>query len=619
MGNIYQERVEALRALMRERGWDAVIVSGSDPHSSEYPAPRWKQVEWLSGFTGEAGDIVVTAAHAGLWTDTRYFIQAVRQLDGTGIVLHKTRVPEQVLIPEWLSGDALAGKDRCVVVALDGLCQGVSAVSGLKAAFAAAGRTEGSPDEDGFRIVSVPDMLESLWEDRPPVPQTPILTLGADLAGEDRWSRIDWLRGEAARAGCDAVLLTALDEIAWLLNVRGSDIEYNPLVISYLLVTRDSVEWFVKKGGQADAETRDSFQELRDEGVAILPYDDVVVALAGEIEDGVIEKLAVDPSTLNYNLYNILKTNSVEGTISEWDSPVAFRKALKNEVEIEGMREIHVEDGAAMERFLYWLETSVGSGGRVSEWDAARRLGELRAAIPGYRGDSFETISAYGEGAALPHYITPRTGAPVLEPRGLYLVDSGGQYMNGTTDITRTVPLGPCTMLEKEDYTLVLKGHIDLAMAVFPRGTAGCQLDALARGPLWRTRRNFGHGTGHGVGFFLGVHEGPQDIRQNFNRTPILPGMITSDEPGIYREGMHGVRHENLILCVEDGRNGFGDWLRFETLTLCHFDTSAIIVDMLDREEIEWLNVYNARVCRTLSPLLPPEEAEWLARKCRAI
>ena len=619
MENIYYERVEALRALMRERGWDAVIVAGSDPHSSEYPAPRWKQVEWLSGFTGEAGDIVVTADHAGLWTDTRYFIQAVRQLEGTGIVLHKTRVPEQVLIPEWLAGEALDGRDRCVVVAVDGLCQGVSAVAGLKAAFAAAGRTDGSPDEDGFRIVSVPDLLETLWEDRPPVPQTPIITLGADLAGEDRRSRIEWLRGRAAAAGCDAVLLTALDEIAWLLNVRGSDIEYNPLVISYLLVTSESVEWYVRKGGHPDEDTLDSFRELKDDGIDILSYDDVAFSLTGEISDGQVEHLAVDPSTLNYNLYNILKTNSSEGTIVEWDSPVSLRKAVKNEVEIEGMRDIHVEDGAAMERFLYWLEKAVNSGGIVTEWDAARRLGELRAEIAGYRGDSFETISAYGEGAALPHYITPRVDAPVLEPHGLYLVDSGGQYMNGTTDITRTVPLGPCTMLEKEDYTLVLKGHIDLAMAVFPRGTAGCQLDVLARSPLWRAHRNFGHGTGHGVGYFLGVHEGPQDIRQNFNRTPLLPGMITSNEPGIYREGMHGVRHENLVLCVEDGSSDFGDWLRFETITLCHFDTSAIIVDLLDRGEIEWLNAYNARVCAALSPLLPPEEAEWLARKCRAI
>ena len=615
--NRFQDRVESLRALMRQKGWDAVIVTGSDPHSSEYPAPRWKQVEWLSGFTGEAGDIVVTADHAGLWTDTRYFIQAARQLDGTGIVLHKTRVPDQVLIPEWLACDAFAGKDRCVVVAVDGLCQGVSAIAGIKAAFEAAGREEGSEDEDGFRIVSVPDMLETLWEERPSVPQTPVITLGAELAGESRNDRLEWLRGRMDELSCDSFLVTALDEIAWLLNVRASDIDYNPLCISYLLVTRDGADWFVSKSSDVDEDTRDSYRELQGDGVRIRPYDDVTVTLVEMIGDGLVGRLFIDPATLNFDLYRLLRASEVE--LVEGTSPVGFRKAVKNVTEVEEMRSIHVEDGLAMEKFLYWLETSVAGGREVSEWDASVKLGSLRASIPGYRGDSFETISAYGAGAALPHYITPRVDAPLIEPYGLYLVDSGGQYMNGTTDITRTVPMGPCTMLEKEDYTLVLKGHIDLAMAVFPRGTAGCQLDVLARNPLWQANRNFGHGTGHGVGFFLGVHEGPQDIRQNFNRTPLLPGMITSNEPGIYREGMHGVRHENLILCVEDSRNEFGDWLRFETITLCHIDTSAIIVNLLTADEREWLNAYNARVYRTFADKLTPAEASWLQQRCQPL
>lgn len=619
MDNLYSERIQALRDLMCAKGWDAVIITGSDPHSSEYPAPRWKQVEWISGFTGEAGDIVVTADHAGLWTDTRYFIQANSQMAGTGVELHKTRVPEQVLIPEWLATQAFAGQEKSVVIAVDGLCQGVSAIADLKAALTGAGREEGSPDENGFRIISVPDMLDNLWTNRPGIPQTPVITLGEDLVGESRADKISWLRSAAAKRGCDAILLTALDEVAWTLNVRGSDIEYNPLVISYLLVTSDTVDWFVRKGGEPDSETRDSFEELEADGVRLCPYDDIAMAIAGDMEEGYVSRLFVDPSTLNFNLYNILTTNTLPESVVEGVSPVGLRKSLKNPVEVEGMRDIHVEDGVAMEKFLYWLETSVKGGGNVTEWDAARKLGSLRAGIAGYMGDSFETISAYGPGAALPHYITPRFDAPVLQPRGLYLVDSGGQYMNGTTDITRTVPLGPCTMQEKEDYTLVLKGHIDLAMAVFPRGTAGCQLDVLARSPLWRTGRNFGHGTGHGVGFFLGVHEGPQEFRQNFNRTPILPGMITSDEPGIYREGRHGVRHENLILCVEDGRNEFGDWLRFETLTLCHFDTSAIIVDLLNQEETAWLNTYNARVLRTLAPMLDADEAAWLEAKCRPV
>ena len=614
--NVYLRRISALRDLMASKGWDAVIISGSDPHSSEYPAPRWKQVEWLSGFTGEAGDIVVTADHAGLWTDTRYFIQAVRQLEGTGVELHKTRVPEQVLIPEWLATRAFAVKNRPVVVAVDGLCQSVNAIESLRRAFEDSGRSEGYDDEDGWKIVSVPDLLEPLWEDRPGVPQTPIITLGEDIAGESRTERIAWLRAMVAEKGGDSVLLTALDDIAWLLNVRGSDIEYNPLVISYLLVTGDEVLWFVRKGSDIDGETLDSFAELEDDGVQVLPYDDISLTLSELIEDDRLGILVLDPAQINFSLWKMLDAQCVTMC---GPSLVGPRKAVKNPVEIEGMRDIHVEDGVAMEKFLHWLEKSVQEGAEVSEWDASLKLGSLRAEIPGYRGDSFETISAYGPGGALPHYITPRVDAPTLEPHGLYLVDSGGQYMNGTTDITRTVPLGPCTMLEKEDYTLVLKGHIALAMAVFPRGTAGCQIDALAREPLWRARRNFGHGTGHGVGFFLGVHEGPQEIRQNFNRTPLLPGMITSDEPGIYREGLHGVRHESLLLCVEDECNEFGEFLRFEPLTLCHIDTSAVIVDLLTREEREWLNAYNARVMQTLSPLLDPETASWLERKCEII
>ena len=619
MENKYQSRVEALRNMMRVKGWDAVVITGSDPHSSEYPASRWKQVQWISGFTGECGDLVVTADHAGLWTDTRYFIQANKQLAGTEIALHKTRVPEQILIPEWLAEHAFAGKERCVVVAVDGLCQRVSAIDSIKDAFTEAGRKEGSPDEDGFRIVSAPDLLEDLWEDRPAVPQTPVITLGTDLVGEDRCGKIAWLRETVAAKGCDAVLLTALDEIAWMLNVRASDIEYNPLVISYLLITNDRVEWFVKKGSSTDSETRDSFEEVREDGITVSPYDDIFVTLAEDMADGTIQRLFVDPQTLNYHLYSMLKANVTDDAMVTATSPVGFRKAVKNATEIEGMRDIHVEDGLAVERFLYWLENAVKSGETVTEWDAAVKLGSLRAMIPGYRGDSFETISAWGEGAALPHYITPRENAPVLEPHGLYLCDSGGQYMNGTTDITRTIPLGPCTMLEKEDYTLVMKCHIDLEMAVFPRGTAGCQLDILARNALWQANRNFGHGTGHGVGFFLGVHEGPQEFRQNFNSWPFLPGIINTNEPGIYREGMHGVRHENVMLVVEDCKNEFGDRLRFEPMTICHFDTSALIIDLMTREEINWLNAYNARVFRVLSPMMSAEEAAWLEEKCRAI
>ncbi len=597
MANIFFERIESLRSLMRENRWDIVILTGSDPHSSEYPAPRWKQVPWMSGFTGEAGDLVVTADHAGLWTDTRYFIQAARQLEGSGVVLHKMRVPEQVPIPQWI---ASLGLDE-PVIAVDGFCQTVSAIRELQDAV------------PGALVVSVPDMLDALWKDRPAVPATPIITLGEDLVGESRESKLSWLRKWLVLKGADAILLTTLDDIAWLLNVRASDIAYNPLVISYLLVTLENAFWFVRKDAftALDTDTLDSFQELEADGISIRDYSDVEFALSSLKVDGV-DTICLDPSSLNICLRNAVEDGDMLPEVMEVVCPVPLRKAVKNPVEIDGMREAHIEDGLVMEQFLYWLSMHAGE---ITEWDAACYLQSLRSAVPGYRGDSFETISAYGPSGALPHYVTPREGSSLIEPRGLYLVDSGGQFLFGTTDITRTVPMGPCTALEKEDYTLVMRGHIGLATAVFPRGTAGCQIDALAREPLWQARRNFGHGTGHGVGFFLCVHEGPHDVRQNFNRQALEPGMIVSDEPGIYREGMHGVRHENLLLVRPVGDNEFGSWLGFETLTLCHYDTSCLDVSLLTAAERDWLNAYNARVYRTLSPRLPAPVAAWLRDK----
>ena len=600
MENVFAQRVEAIRSLMRENGWDAVILTGSDPHASEYPARRWKQVEWVSGFTGEAGDLCITLDHAGLWTDTRYFIQAVKQLAGTGIELHKMRVPEQVPIPQWLASRGFEEP----VIAVDGLCQTVSAVAGLKAALGG-----------DVRIVSVPDMLSPLWTDRPAIPSTPIITLGEDLTGESREAKIHWLRKWMMRQEVDAIFLTALDEIVWLLNVRGSDVDYNPVVISYLLVTMDDVYWYVRKDGftEPDEETQASFDELAADEVTLCDYAEACLALSTYVDEDV-DRIYVDPSTLNLHIREYLDECGYD--VVEGLSPVPLRKSVKNRVEIEGMREAHLEDGLVVEQFLYWLEGQVG---RVDEWEAACKLQSLRAQIPGYRGDSFETISAYGPGAALPHYVTPRTGAPVLEPRGLYLVDSGGQYLFGTTDITRTVPLGPCTALEKEDYTLVMKCHIDLSMAVFPQGTCGCHLDILARNPLWQAKRNFGHGTGHGIGFYLNVHEGPQEFRQNFNAYPYIPGIINTIEPGLYREGMHGVRHENVVLVREDGTNDFGTWYSFETLTLCHYDTSVLVRDLMTPDEIAWLNAYNEHVYRTLSPRLPADVAAWLREKTRPI
>ena len=605
MGNIFAERIEALRNVMADNGWDAVVMTGSDPHSSEYPAPRWKQVEWLTGFTGEAGDVVITADHAGLWTDSRYFIQALDQLEGSGVELHKTRVPGAVPIPQWLS-------DKARVVAVDGLCQPVSAVKELEDALG-----------EGGLVVDVPDLLQDLWTDRPEIPVTPVTTLDVEcFGGIPRTEKISWLRKWMLVHGYDKVLLSSLDEVVWMLNVRGSDIEYNPLVISYLLVSQDYVKWFVKKSvvdSELDPDTLDSFEELRMDGVDVEDYDAVFFALSDFGDDAGSGVIFIDPSTLNANVYKYIRGCFPDDSVICGTSPVILEKSVKTASEIVGMRQTYIEDGVAMERFLHWLETEVTSGREVNEWEASERLTAFRSEIPGYRGNSFENISAYGPGAALPHYSTPREGSAVIRPYGLYLVDSGGQYLTGTTDITRTVPMGDCSDLEKEDYTLVLKGMIDLSMAVFPRGTAGCQIDALARMPLWKAKRNFGHGTGHGIGYYLCVHEGPQSIRYQYNPQPLLPGMVTSNEPGLYREGMHGIRHENIVLCKEAGTSEFGDWLEFETLTCCHIDTSAVVKNILGPKATAWLNAYNERVYRTLSPLLPPETAAWLRFKTAPI
>lgn len=642
MGNIHAERIQALRELMKENGWDAVLVGASDPHCSEYPAARWKQVEWLTGFTGEAGSVVITRNHAGLWTDTRYFIQANEQLEGTGVELHKLRVPNSVPIPQWLAANVdyiigapsapsyWLGNGACprkLSLVLDGLCWSAEEVLDIDAALSGAT----SSDEFRYEIISRPDFLGQLWTDRPAIPTTPVQTLDIEISGgESRLDKIGWLRKWMLRSSVDNFLLTSLDEIAWLLNVRANDIEYNPYVISYLLVSQENVRWFVKKNGYDDSDTADSFEELAADDISIEDYSAVESAL-GEL--GSDESLFADPSSLNWQLYSLLNNlytpdTAVSSLLLLDKSPVILRKAVKEDSEIERLRETFVEDGLAVERFLKWLEESLAAAERgdaepVREWDASLKLSSLRAEIPGYRGDSFENISAYGPSAALPHYVTPANGSRIIEGHGLYLVDSGGQYLTGTTDITRTVPMGPCTELEREDYTLVLKGMIDLSMAVFPKGTAGCQIDALAREPLWRAKRNFGHGTGHGIGYYLGVHEGPQDIRQNFNPQPLLPGMVTSNEPGLYREGMHGIRHENVLLTIHDripginptGCNEFGEWLRFETLTCCHIDTSAVIPELLTADEREWLNAYNASVYDRLAPRMTPEEAAWLSQK----
>jgi len=589
-------RLCALRSLMAAKGWDALVLRGSDPHSSEYFAPRYQVVRWLSGFTGESGDVVVTKDHAGLWTDSRYFIQAGVQLKDTGFQLHTTRMIDSVYIPEWLSTQS-----DIKVVACDSLCESAEGIQALRKVCNAI---------PGGELCPVPDLPDLFWPDRPAVPSTPIITLDESTTGLTRAEKLEWLREwmRSEPSHPDFYLLSALDEVAWMLNVRGSDIEYNPVVFSYLLVGQDSAQWFVKKSDSADEDTLDSYAAVEADGVSAEPYSSAASELQLIGNQGYV--IGFDPTVTNGCL------SACDGCVP-LSSPVALKKAVKTDVEIEGMREAHLEDGLALEKFLYWLETTLRER-PVSEWEASCRLSELRAEIPGYQGDSFETISAWGPGGALPHYATPRDGSTEIpaNPDGFYLVDSGGQYLFGTTDVTRTVPFGQLTPGQKEDYTIVLKGMIDLTMAVFPYGTAGCQIDAFARGPLWRSGRNFGHGTGHGIGFFLNVHEGPQSIRQNFLSQPLLPGMITSNEPALYREGSYGIRHENVILCREAFTTEFGRFLSFETLTSCHFDTSAIIPELLSPEEISWLNDYNDSVYRNYASAIEDENFRlWLRNK----
>lgn len=593
-----KERIEELRRKMTEWGWDAAVTVGEDPHNSEYTPLRWCQRQFISGFTGSAGVVVVTKNHAGLWTDSRYWIQAARELQGSGIELHKMVSVEDKDWIKWIAQNVPAGGK----VGIDGLCMSMGEAMQLESAVAAK----------GARVVSSPDYLEELWPDRPLIPQGAVWLHEDRYAGRSRSEKLEWLRGELKAKGCGYMFLNCLDQIAWLLNIRSNDVDYCPFVISFALVCPDRVMLFAEKS------------KFGDNVLAALEKDNVKVMLYAQCGSFIgslkaAGKILIDEASLNYETGKAIsdafgKENTVSG-----ESPIDLAKAVKNDVEIEGFRKAYIQDGIVQTRFFKWLEESVGQGCRITESDASDKLHELRAAMPDFLDESFETISAYGQNSALPHYSTVRGQDAVLEPHGLYLNDSGAHYKYGTTDITRTVPLGPLTDLEREDYTLDMKAMVDLAMAVFPEGTPGCRIDAIARRPLWQTMRNFGHGTGHGVGNVLSVHEGPQSIRQNLKNQPLLPGMITSDEPGIYREGYHGIRHENMILCVPAGENEFGSWLKFETLTMTYLDVSPLVTQLLDAQEIEWINNFNDRVFETVSPFLSTEEKSWLRNKTLGI
>ena len=591
--NTIKERIQALRAWMKQAGADAFIIPSTDPHLSEYVAPHWQSREWISGFTGSAGTVVVTQEEAGLWTDSRYFLQAAQQLEGTGIDLYKEMLPETPSISAFLTERLKEGQ----AVGIDGKVFATEAARSLQKELA----------DKGIGLRCTADPMEQIWTDRPEMPQDPAFIHDTKYAGRTCAEKLADIRTEMKKAGADNLLLSALDEIAWTLNLRGNDVHCNPVVVSYLLIGLEEAHYFIN----SRKVTPEVAEHLHEAGVSLHTYQEIESYLA----QLPAESLMLEPGKTNYAARSAIPQQC---HVIETASPVALLKAVRNEQEIAGLRQAMQRDGVALVKFLKWLEEAVPQG-KETEISIDRKLHELRAAQPLYMGESFDTIAGYGAHAAIVHYeATPETDIP-LEPRGFLLLDSGAQYLDGTTDITRTIALGPLTDEEKADYTLILRGHIDLAMAVFPEGTRGAQLDVLARMPIWQHRMNFLHGTGHGVGHFLNVHEGPQSIRMNENPVCLRPGMVTSNEPGVYKAGSHGVRTENLLLTVPAGEGLFGRYLKFETVTLCPICTRGIVRSLLNAEEIDWLNQYHRKVYEQLAPNLDEDERRWLEKACKAI
>ena len=582
-------RVAALRRLMREKHLDAFIFPSTDPHNGEYVPDHWKGREWISGFDGSAGTAVVTMDKAALWTDSRYFIAAAEQLDGTEYALMRERVEGTPSVAEWLA--SCLSEKPAARVGVDGMVNSASEVAGL---------TESLGRWGDFEVVTDIDPLETIWEDRPPVPKNKVVVHPLEYAGETAREKIGRIRRRLTELGANAILVSSLDDIAWTLNMRGSDVHCNPVFVSYLLISDEEVVLFI----DADKLTDEVVAYLQGEGVATAPYKQTGEVLS-RLGGGAI---LLDPGQVNHMLYHAVNCEVLPAA-----SPIPTLKAVKNAAEIAGFRQAMIRDGVAMVRFLRWLEEAVPAGGE-SELSVDRKLTSLRAEQPLFKGLSFDTIAGYQAHGAIVHYEATAESNVMLRPEGLLLLDSGGQYLDGTTDITRTIALGPVSEQERRVYTLVLKGHLRLQALKFPDGACGSQLDAVARQPLWQEGLNFLHGTGHGVGAYLNVHEGPHQIRMEWKPAPLKAGMTVTDEPGIYVEGKFGVRIENTLLITPYKETPFGRFLQFEPLTLCPIDLKAIDTALLNEEEKSWLNGYHRMVYDKLAPHLDPEEAEWLKK-----
>ena len=599
------QRLGALREVMKREHLAAFIFPSTDPHQSEYVAGHWKGREYISGFNGSAGTAVVTMTSAALWTDSRYFLAAEEQLKGTEYQLMKLKVEGTPTIAEWLGQELMGtGPVSPNEVAIDGSCCSANSVKELIADL----RKQG-----GMTLRTNLDPLKMIWTDRPPIPENPVEIYPLEYAGESVCDKIARIRKTLREKHADGMLMAALDDIAWTLNLRGSDVHCNPVFVSYLLISSKDVTLYINKA------------KLSPKVMAYLKSENLKVEDYEQVEDGLKRyfeyNILLDPDEINYRLYEVVRNkgrqNGLPKTeIIEDESPVKRMKSVKNEREIAGFRSAMLRDGIAMTKFLYWLHTKVAANSPLTELSVSEKLERFRSEQPLYRGLSFDTIAGYQEHGAIVHYeATPETDMP-LKPEGFLLLDSGAQYLDGTTDITRTIPLGPLTDEQKRVYTLVLKGHIQIELCKFPTGASGTQLDILAREALWREGLNYLHGTGHGVGSFLNVHEGPHQIRMEWKPAPLVAGMTVTDEPGIYLAGKFGVRIENTLLVTPYKETEFGQFLQFDSLTLCPIDTSPIIVDMLLPEEISWLNTYHQRVFDTLSPHLTQEESDWLRNAC---
>ena len=590
------ERIAALREAMKQHKIDAYIIPTSDPHMSEYPADCWKYREWISGFTGSAGTVIITADKAGLWTDSRYFLQASTQLEGTGIELFKMMLPETPTIPEFLTHELKEGQ----TVGLNGETYSLADARSLEKALA----------EKEIKLNTNASLIDPIWKERPAIPEAPMFEMPIELSGKSTEDKLIDINKMLHKAGADCTILSALDEVAWTFNIRGTDVAYNPVVISYAFVSEKESVLFVNPK-KIPAEIA---EHLKKEGVTLADYGMLATFLSRLPEQ---TRVFIDSKRTNVAIYNALPKSSI---LIEGTSPANHLKSIKNETEIKGFRNAVLKDGIAMTKFYFWLEKMLKAGEKVTELSAAAKLTALRSEQPQYVMDSFASISSYGPHGAVVHYSpTPETDTE-LKTDSLYLLDSGAQHLDGTTDITRTIALcdEPSEQMKK-DFTRALKGTIGIAKCKFPAGIRGCLIDAFARKALWDAGINYLHGTCHGIGHCLNVHEGPQSIRMEENPVILEPGMVMSDEPAMYRPGEYGIRTENMILIREDSETEFGKFLGFETLTLCYIDTKLVIPSMLSVREHAWLNKYHQMVYDLVSPHLNEEEKAWLKEKTAEI